>query len=483
MIYIPFIFLLAAIIVTIVVRAVRHNPIEDIYEPLKDDTEVNAQDVALKLSEVIKLKTISHSNYSEFNFEEFEKFKDRLKVQFPLVHSVMELETVNGYSLVYKWNGSDKNMMPGLFMAHIDVVPIEEGTEGNWTHDAFSGAIVDGYVWGRGTMDIKLQIITMLEAGEKLIEKGFQPKRTIYFAFGHDEETDGSNGARMIVDMFIKRDIKFEFVMDEGGCINKGSFPGVKKPVAFMGVGEKGYLNVRVDIKGVGGHASTPPANSSLGLAAKAICRLEKKKMKLKLVVPVKNMIESLSRHMSLGGKILLANLWLFKPVFTGIFSKAGTTGEALLRTTIAPTMALGSMEPNVLPQVSSFTVNCRILQTDASSDVIKHIAGACKGMDFTTTILRHEEPSVISSCENEFFKLAAGAVRGLSEEIAIVPYLMVAGTDSIKFQEITNDTIRFTPFTIDASDMKRIHGTDERISIENIGDCVRYYCALFKVL
>ena len=138
-------------------------------------------------------------------------------------------------------------------------------------------------------------------------------------------------------------------------------------------------------------------------------------------------------------------------------------------------------MEPNVLPQVSSFTVNCRILQTETHTDVMKHIAKACKGMDYTATILRHEEPSSISSSDSEFFKKVAGAVRGLSNENAIVPYLMVAGTDSIKFQGIAKNTIRFSPFTIDASDMKRIHGTNERISIRNIKDCVSYFIALFS--
>ena len=483
MFIIPIIIVFAALTVIIVYKAAIHESIDKIYKPLKDDTEIDADSVALKLSEAIKLRTISHSNYKEFEFSEFDSFRDKLKEMFPAVHSEMELEIVNGYSLVYKWKGWGTGLMPGLFMAHIDVVPVEAGTEDNWEYDAFSGAIENGYVWGRGAMDIKLQIITMLESCEKLIEQGFKPERTLYFAFGHDEETDGSNGARKILDMFIKKDIRFEFVMDEGGCVNTGSFPGIKKPVAYMGVGEKGYLNIRVDIKGKGGHASTPPANSSLGLAAKAICRLEKKKMKLKLVSPVRNMIETLARHMNFGWKIVLANLWLFKPVFISVFSKPGTTGEALLRTTVAPTMAQGSMEPNVLPQISSFTVNCRILQTDSSSDVIKHISKACRGMEFKTTILRHEEPSAISSCKNEFFIKAAGAVRGLSEDTAIVPYLMVAGTDSIKYQQITKDTIRFTPYTIDASDMKRIHGTNERISINNIKNCVKYYSALFRAL
>ena len=467
----------------VMVRAFNHKPNDDKYLPLKNEIEFDKEKVAAKLSEVIKIRTISHSDCNDFDFTQFTAFREKLHEIFPAVHSAMELEIINGYSLVYKWKGKNPDLLPGLFMAHIDVVPVEEGTEENWKYGAFSGLIQEGFVWGRGTMDIKLQIITLLESCELLISEGFQPERTLYFAFGHDEETDGRNGARKILDSFIEKNIRFEFVMDEGGCINTGSFPGVKRPVAYMGVGELGYLNVRVDIKGRGGHASTPPANSSLGLAAKAICSLERKKMKVKLVSPVRHMIESLARYMGFGWRIILANLWLFKYLFIWIFKKPGTTGEALLRTTIAPTMAEGSMEPNVLPQVSNFTVNCRILQTDSSGDVIRHIARACKGIEHTSTILRHEEPSAISSWENDFFIKAAGAVKGISSEIAIVPYLMVAGTDSIKFQDITKDTIRFTPYTIDTSDMKRIHGTNERISLENIGQCVGYYLALLKAM
>jgi len=480
MIYIP-ISLIVVFLAVIIIKAYMHKPVENSYEKLTCKYEINVSNTALKLSEAIKSRTISHSDYSEFDFTEFDRFHEILKKSFPLVHSELELVKVNDYSLLYKWNGNNDKLLPGMFMAHIDVVPIEKGTENDWTYEPFSGAIEDGFVWGRGAMDIKVQVITMLEACELLLSKGFKPNRTLYFSFGHDEETDGRNGARKVLDHLIKNDIELEFVMDEGGCVNIGGFPSVSKPVAFMGIAEKGYLNVRVDIKGEGGHASTPPVNSSLGLAAKAICRLEKKKMRLRLIKPVKTMIEALGRHMALPGRLVLANLWIFKPVFTRLFTKPGTTGEALLRTTIAPTMAEGSMEPNVLPQTSSFTVNCRILQGETSADVIKHIAWACRGMDFTTTILRYEEPSSVSSHESEFFRKAAGAVMGISEDIAIVPYLMVAGTDSIKFQGISKDTIRFTPYIIEHSDLNKIHGTNERISIENIGNCVSYYSALFN--
>lgn len=480
---IPIFAALAAVIIVIAVRTNRLKPVDHLFERITSDSKVDISSGADKLSQAIKCKTISHSDYSKFDFSEFEKFKEMLYLNFPAVHKKMKLEIINGYSLLYKWEGSEKELNPGLFMAHIDVVPIENGTESDWSYPPFSGEIAEGFIWGRGTMDIKIQIITMLEACEKLISDGFVPARTLYFAFGHDEETDGSNGARQIVNKLQKENITLEFVNDEGGCINSGIFSSVKKPMAFIGIAEKGYLNLQVEIKGMGGHASTPPKNSSLGLAAQVICRLEKKKMKLRLTKPTALMINSLGRHMGISSRVIIANFWLFKLLFVKIFSTPGTTGEALLRTTIAPTMAKGSMEPNVLPQMSSFTVNCRILQGDTHQDVIKHIENACRGMNYEIKILRHEEPSALSSTESDIFRKMAGAVRGLDENIAIIPYLMVAGTDSIKYESICKNILRFTPYSIEMQDMKKIHGTNERISLINIENCIKFYHALFSHL
>ncbi len=473
--------LIAVVLVILIIRAVRLKPKEHIYKKLTSDLEVDVRKTAEKLSETIRCKTISYSDYSKFDFSEFIKFHDLMKKQFPNSHSEMELKTVNGYSLLYKWNGTDAKLKPGLFMAHIDVVPIEHGTEDDWEYPPFGGDIEGGFVWGRGTIDIKLQIVTMLEACEMLLKTGFKPKRTIYFAFGHDEETDGSNGARKIVEKLQKEGIELEFVNDEGGCINEGILTSVEKPIAFIGIAEKGYLNLKVSIKGKGGHASTPPENSSLGLVAKAICRIERGKMGLRLTDPALQMIESLGRHMGFLSRLVIANFWLFKTVFIKLFTTSGTTGEALLRTTIAPTMAKGSMEPNVLPQVSSFIVNCRILQGETYKDVINHIEMACRGFDYKIDILRHEEPSALSSANSEIFNKIAGAVLGLNNDIAIIPYLMVAGTDSIKYECICKNILRFSPYSINMEDMKRIHGTNERVSLDNISNGVKFYMALFS--
>lgn len=481
MLYIPIIVLAASLVVVLFIRAIRLKPNEHIYSKLFCKEETDRFATAEKLSAAVKCRTNSYSDYSKFDFEEFKKFRLVLEEKFPNVHNCLDLEIINGGSLLYKWEGTDRSLKPGIFMAHIDVVPVEKSTEKNWEYPPFSGKIADGFVWGRGTMDIKVQVITMLEACETLLSSGFEPKRTIYFAFGHDEETDGSKGALYIVNKFKKENKTFEFVIDEGGCVSEGIFASVKKPMAFIGLAEKGYLNLKIEIKGKGGHASTPPKNSSLGKVAKVICRIEKDKMKLRMTEPTSQMILAIARHMSLKNKLVLANLWLFKSVFMKIFSTPGTTREALVRTTVAPTMAKGSMEPNVLPQMSSFTVNCRILQGETINDVLDYIKKKCKGFEYEIHVLRHEEPSESSSVDSVFFKKVAGAVLGLYEDAAIIPYLMVAGTDSVKYQDLSENIIRFTPYAISNMDMKRIHSTNERISIENIDNCVKFYISLLK--
>ncbi len=473
--------LLIVLIVIMVIRTILFRQKEQYSEIILSNSKVNKDEVVKKLQDAIKIKTISNSDTSKTNYQEFEKFIIYLKNAFPLIHKHMDLTIINKYSLLYHWKGKDQSKKPGMIMAHIDVVPIEQGTESDWDVPPFSGQLKDGYVYGRGTMDIKIQIITAMQACENLIKQGVVPERDIYLSFGHDEEIGGREGALKIVKHLKKEKITFEFVLDEGGAINSGAIPSVKKTVAFVGVAEKGYSNLEIKITAEGGHASTPPANTSLGFVSKAICKLEKRKMKKKFPLVTRNMISILGKEMNFMNQYIIANLWITKPLFMKVFSKPGTNGEALLRTTIAPTMAKASMEPNVLPQCASFTVNCRILHGDSGSKLIEHISKICKGMDYKINILRMEEPSKVSDENSDFYKMLSGVIKGIYDNTAVIPYLMVAGTDCRKFENISKNVYRFTPYYIPLEDMKRIHGTNERISIKNITNCVRFFETLVK--
>ncbi|MCK5812080.1 MAG: M20/M25/M40 family metallo-hydrolase [Clostridiales bacterium] len=472
---------LIVIIVVMVIRTILFSNNEQYIEIIQSNSIINKDEVVKKLQEAIKIKTISNSDTSKTNYQEFEKFIIYLKNAFPLIHKHMNLSIINKYSLLYHWKGKDQLKKPGLIMAHIDVVPIEEGTENDWDVPPFEGKIKDGFVYGRGTMDIKIQIITAMQACENLIKQGVVPERDIYLSFGHDEEIGGQEGALKIVEYLKKEKITFEFVLDEGGAINTGAISSVKKAVAFVGIAEKGYSNLEVKIKAEGGHASTPPTNTSLGLVSKAICKIEKRKMKKRFPLVTRNMILALGKEMNFINQFIIANLWITKPLFMKAFAKPGTNGEALLRTTIAPTMAKASMEPNVLPQCASFTVNCRILHGDNGNKLIKYISNQCKGMDYKINILRMDEPSKVSDPNSEFYKMLSGVIKGLHDNTAVVPYLMVAGTDCRKYECISKNVYRFTPFHIPLEDMKRIHGTNERISEENIINCVRFFETLVK--
>ncbi|MBN2853171.1 MAG: M20/M25/M40 family metallo-hydrolase [Clostridia bacterium] len=469
------------LMIFIIIRTFIFTKSEEIYEVINDSSPVNKDDAVKKLQQAISIKTISNSDTGQTDWQEFKKFIIFLENAFPLIHANMEKTVINDYSLIYKWKGQDEKLKPGMIMAHIDVVPVEEGTLKDWDANPFSGDIKEGFIYGRGSMDIKIQLITAMQACESLLKEGYTPKRDIYLCFGHDEETGGVDGAAHILEYMKNRNLKFEFIIDEGGAVNSGAISSVKKSVAFIGVAEKGYCNLKISIKAKGGHASTPPKNTALGMTSKVICDLEKHKMKKHLTKPSLDMIKALAIHMNFINKMIVANMWLFKPLFMKVFAKPGTTGEALLRTTIAPTMTHASMEPNVLPQVASFTVNCRILQGDSGSKLIHYIKDKCSKYDFNIETLRLDEPSNVSDYKSDIFKLVAGITLGIYEDAVIVPYLMVAGTDCYKFECICKNVIRFTPFFIPMKDMGRIHSTNERNSIENVENCVKFFTTLLK--
>jgi carboxypeptidase PM20D1 len=179
-----------------------------------------------------------------------------------LVHQKLELRIVNNYSLLYEWKGTEASLLPGLFVAHFDVVPTEG--MGNWEHPPFSGHIDGDFIWGRGALDNKSQMMGMLESVEDLLRQNISPRRTLFFAFGHDEESGGDQGAGQIKSHFSDRDLKFEFILDEGGAMMKDVFPGTSAIFAFIGTAEKGYLDIGLSVRTVGGHSSVPPMENAI---------------------------------------------------------------------------------------------------------------------------------------------------------------------------------------------------------------------------
>src|SRR5882724_2796478 len=305
--------------------------------------------LAQRLGGALRFKTVSYQDSSQFDAREFDGFQRYLRATFPRLHTALTLEKVNGYGLLYAWTGADPNLPPIVLLAHQDVVPVEPGTEGRWTEPPFEGRIAGGYVWGRGALDDKGSLVGILEAVEQLVAAGAKPRRTVYLAFGYDEEVGGRRGAARIADLLASRNVHPEWVLDEGGALATGLVTGISGPVALVGIAEKGYVTVAITAQAEGGHSSMPPDETAVGILAAAIVRLEHDQMPRAVRGPTAAMFDYLGPEMSFGPRLVMANRWLLGGILAHEFG-ATPQGNAMLRTTTAPTVLQAGVKENVLP-------------------------------------------------------------------------------------------------------------------------------------
>ncbi|MDR2378027.1 MAG: M20/M25/M40 family metallo-hydrolase, partial [Bifidobacteriaceae bacterium] len=366
---------------------------------------------------------------------------------------------------------------PVALMAHYDVVPVEAGTEQDWRQPPFSGALADGRVWGRGALDIKGQLMAQLEAAENLMRAGRAPRRDVYFCYGQDEETGGRQGAAEIVKLLAARGIRFAGVLDEGGMVLSGALANVTAPVGLIGVAEKGLSNYQFKVAGSGGHSSTPPRHTSLGLAAKLITLIEGRPMPPRLTAPVEAMLRNLSGEMGFAMRLAMANLWLFRPLVVRALA-AGPTTNALVRTTFAVTMASAGEAPNVLPQTSRFCVNARVLTGDSPQSVRRHFEEliARAGIEATVEPMLEQGASPVSPSDSEFFRGVERLINDLYPSALVSPYLVVGGTDARRFHALSDNVLRLTPIHLHDRELAQLHGTDESISFDDYGRMIAFY-------
>jgi carboxypeptidase PM20D1 len=434
-----------------------------------------------RLSEAIQYRTITNQAATESGNREFRRFHDFLAKSFPQVHELLSKEVIGGHSLLYTWKGKDSRLKPALLMAHMDVVPVDAASESAWRHPPFSGQIAEGFIWGRGTMDDKGSVMAILESVETLLAEGLRPERTIYLAFGHDEEVGGNNGAANIAAALRSRGVELEFVLDEGLNIFSGIVFGVSSPVALIGIAEKGYLTLRLTIETPGGHSSIPPADTAIGIISQALYRLDAASFPSRLSGPTRQMFEFLGPEMAWTKKLALANLWLFDPLVRKRLAASPPT-NAVIRTTLAPTILNAGVQENILPTRAAAVINLRILPGDSIAGAIEHVQTAIDAPRIKITPLSVRiEPSSVSDIEAPSFTLLHRTIRQIAPEAIVAPSLLVAATDSRHYAGLTKNIYRFLPITLGLEDTKRYHGIDERISIQDYERCVRFYTQLIR--
>ena len=424
------------------------------------------------LSRAIQYRTISFSEDAIPDSTAFHGFHQFLADTFPLVHENLSLEKINEYSLLYKWEGSDASKKPIILMSHQDVVPVDQPTLSDWEAGPFEGKITDTHIIGRGTLDDKSSLIALMESVEKLLSESFTPSRTIYLAFGHDEEVGGPKGAAKIAAHLKEKGIHAAMTLDEGGFLSENMIPGIEKDVAMVNLAEKGFASFRLIVETRGGHSSAPPRENTIGMLAQAIVDLENSQLPYKLVEPINYQFEYMGAELPFMKKLAFANPWLFKgSILKGLNA----------HTTTAPTIIEGGVKNNVIPTVAEATINFRILPGETIESVKQHVENTVSDKIRVEAAGFLTNPSPVSGIDSEAFRILEKTIRSVFPEAVVVPGLIGGGTDARYFYEVSDDVYRFYPIRLGPESMSMFHGIDEKISKENYKEIIEFTYHLIR--
>ena len=430
-----------------------------------------------RFSAAIRFKTISAN--ADRHLAEIESFRGFLQEAYANVSDELEYDLVGEGSILLTWRGSDSSLRPILLAAHFDVVPVAPWTETQWEHPPFEGIAADGFIWGRGAWDNKFSVISILEATEALLRSGHQPNRTIYLAFGHDEETGGT-GAQAIAAKLASQGVMLDWVLDEGSTGGMDLVPGALKPTAIVGVSEKGSAMVQLSAVAAGGHSAMPTPENSVFQMSRAMARVSENPFPERLSEPVSEMFDRLAPAMEFETKLALANRWAFEGVLLDALS-ATPSGNATIRTTIAPTRYAAGVADNVLAPEASVLLNLRLLPGDTLDDVRDHLERAVNDPNVAIEVdtARSSEATPVSKMSGPAWDTIAASISRVFPDVVVTPGLTIGGTDGRHYTGVAENVYRFQPIRIWREDLPRIHGTNERVSVEDFGAAIEFYIDL----
>lgn len=424
---------------------------------------------AQSLAKAISIETVTG------NAEQIEEFHRFLQQRYPLVFSKTEVDVINHGSLLIRWSGANSELPAALFTAHMDVVP----AEGEWSCEPFEGIIKDDKVYGRGAVDCKNVLISLMESAEYLLKRDFCPDRDIYFAFGHDEEQGGEAGAAIIARLLKKRGVNIGMTLDEGGCIING-YMGSRNAAACVYVSEKCKCNIEITAHGKEGHASEPGKHTVIGILAEAVCRIEAAAEKKKMLPIACEYFKKSAGFMSFGKRFICANLPFTKPLAkAALASNPGC--EAMMRTTSAATVISGGRIKNVLPARAAVSLDVRLLPGQSCKKLVEKYEKLLADLPCTVEVSFEGSPSEVSDYKSRAFKTLTDAVNDRFGRIPVIPAIMNGGSDSRYYESVCSCVYRFMPFVLTEEQLGAMHGNDENIPIQSLGAGVEFYIELMK--
>jgi carboxypeptidase PM20D1 len=435
-------------------------------------------DAIKHMTEAIQIATETPNDAFEYDSAVFYSYRKLIEKNYPLVHQQLSRTVIDSFNYIYKWQGTDTTKLPMVLMAHYDVVPVEASAIKLWHAKPYGGEVKDNYIWGRGVLDDKSSMISLLEATEAQLKAGFIPSQTIYLCFGADEESNG-RGAAAMVKYFESKKQRFDMVVDEGGEISTEDNKNIRQPIASVGVGEKGYVTLVLSVQRAGGHSSIPEKSSSIGILSKALHTIEENQIPTRITPPIKAYLERISSYnTNFFEKMQLSNLWLFEKWVLHNMTQ-NRSSNALVRTTLVPTVVNSGVRDNVIPTFATAMVNSRILPGETPNTVKAYVEKIVNDTNVKISIYPNYEtmPSTTTEINSAAFKRVESAIHAVVKDVVVAPMLMVGATDSRNYRTLSDGVINFTPLT----DAKGYHGIDERMLISDYEKCFNYYTFLIK--
>lgn len=435
------------------------------------------------LAALVRVPTVSRFDATKEDGESFSRFRKVVLSTFPLVRDRLVPVDAGDRGLVFEWPGTDGSMPPVILTAHYDTVP--PGPVEDWDHDPFGGELADGYIWGRGTQDVKVMVAASLAAAERLLAAGFVPRRTLYFAFGGDEETGGLRGAATIAAVLKERGVHASFILDEGGFVSSGLLPYADRPVAMVGVAEKGYVDVILNADGPGGNASTPPRHTAAGLVARAVAASESRPFPPRVTATLVAFLERMAPFVPFRYRLLFRNPVLTAPILKRLLSRTPLL-DAMQRTTTAATMLYGSSGENMLPERAGAVLNIRILPGSSVAATMQRLGQLARRCGVRVEFAHHGravDPMAESSPEHAGYYAVERAINTVFPEAGVVPFMFMAGTDSKHYAQLADAVYRFVAVVQTPDDLARVHSTNERLSVVNVRRCCNFFRTLISDL
>lgn len=429
---------------------------------------------AKKLSTMVRCETVSVREQPDP--EKFRRFHKVLEELYPTVFDKCEKYDIDG-NLLLKWPGRS-DQAPIMLMSHQDVVPAGPG----WSHDPFGGDIADGKVWGRGAADTKCSVMAFYQAAEELLQEGYVPPVDVYLSSSCTEEV-GGDGAPKIAAWLKERGIRLAMLCDEGGGIITEPIRGIPGNFAMVGIFEKGHGDVKFTARGAGGHSSMPPKNTPLARLGKFVARVETKNpMTVKFSPEVEEMFSRLAPYANFPLRLVLGNLWLFRPLLKKALPMVSPQAAAMLQTTVAFTRAQGSDGYNVIPQEAWVTANMRFIPHQKAQESVAVMRELAKRYDLETEVLTASDPSPSLDLNGQAFHITEAAIARTFPGLPVSPYVVTGGTDCRFYTEVCDSCVRFSPVIFGPEQMRGMHGIDETIETNCLPAAVDYYKNIIRM-